>query len=110
MVEKRTNVRVNPPEGSIVINQMNQKKIGRIVDISANGFLLAGRENINAGMIFQLELVVPGIKNAYFEVGAECIWADLQTSGLTFAGFQIIDVSTEDQETLDTMIQQLIAH
>lgn len=106
MVEKRTNVRVTPPEGSTVINQMNEVEIGRLVDISASGFLLAGRQNINAGMIFQLELVLPGKKNAHLEVGAECIWSDLQTSGLTFAGFQIIDISTDDQETLNAIIQQ----
>jgi len=107
MIEKRENIRVNPAEGSLVVNQLNQVKLGRIIDISADGFLLAGREKIKDGMIFQLELVIVGHKNAHIKVGAECIWADLQTSGLTFAGFQIIDISTDDQNSLDVIIEQL---
>ena len=110
MVEKRENARVNPPEGSLVVNQLNQAKVGRIIDISASGFLLAGREKINEGMIVQLELVIVGHKNAHINVGAECVWADLQTSGLTFAGFQIIDISTEDINSLNNIIEQLTTH
>lgn len=111
MVEKRVSVRVNPPEGSYVVNQLTGQKIGRIIDVSATGLLLAGRaDNIKSGMIFQLELVVPTKKNAHINVGAECIWDDLQTSGLTFAGFHIIDISAEDKALLKSMIQQLITH
>ncbi len=109
MVEKRVNNRVNPPEGSLVVNQLNQVKVGRIIDISASGFLLAGREKIKEGMIFQLELLIIGHKNAHIKVGAECVWADLQTSGLTFAGFQIIDISTKDSDSLNVIIEQLTA-
>lgn len=107
MVEQRENIRVNPPEGSLVINQMNDSKVGRVIDISSNGFLLAGREKIKEGMIFQLQLMIEGHKNAHINVGAECVWADLQTSGLTFAGFQIIDISTKDQDALNAIIEQL---
>ncbi len=109
MVEKRVSTRVNPEEGSLVVNQLNQAKVGRIIDISDSGFLLAGREKINEGMIFQLELVIVGYKNAHINVGAECVWADLQTSGLTFAGFQIIDISIEDKNSLNSIIEQIIA-
>ncbi len=107
MYEKRENIRVSPPEGSLVVNQLNQAKVGRIVDISASGFLLAGREIIKPGMIFQLELIIADSNNIHINVGAECIWADLQTSGLIFGGFQIIDISTEDQTTLISFIEQL---
>lgn len=110
MVEKRESIRVNPPEGSFVTNQLNQKKIARIVDISESGFLLVGRNKIKSGMIFQLEVVIAGMKNAHLAVGAECIWADLQTSGITFAGFHIIDISADNQAKLNEVIEQLTAH
>ncbi len=109
MAEKRVSVRVNPPKGSLVVNQLNEAKMGRIIDISSSGFLLAGREIVNEGMIFQLELLIVGHKNAHISVGAECVWADLQTSGLTFAGFQIIDISTKGQADLGMIIEQLKA-
>ena len=107
MVEQRLSVRVNSPEGSLVINQLNQSKIGRIIDISASGFLLAGREKMKEGMIFQLELIIMGYKSTHINVGAECVWADLQTSGLTFAGFQIIDISAKGQDDLSAIIELL---
>ncbi|MGJ8663414.1 MAG: PilZ domain-containing protein [Marinicella sp.] len=110
MIEKRESVRVNPPEGSLVVNQLTQTKVGRIIDISSSGFLLAGREKIKSGMIFQLELVIIGANNTHVNVGAECIWADLQTSGLTFGGFQIIDITDKDQTTLEEIIEQLATH
>ncbi len=110
MVEKRANTRVTPPEGSTVINQVNATKMGRIVDLSASGFLLAGRVKINSGMIFQLVLALSENKDAHIKVGAECIWSDLQTSGLTFAGFQIIDIAAEDYERLSKIIEQLTAN
>jgi len=110
MVEKRVNQRVNPPQGSLVVNQLNQSKVGRIIDISASGFLLAGREKINEGMIFQLELIIAGQQNAHINVGAECVWADRQTSGLVFAGFQIIDISDKDSQSLEVIIGQLTKH
>lgn len=110
MVEKRENIRVNPPEGSSAVNQMNQATVGRLIDISANGFLIAGREKIKEGMIFQLQLIIKGQENAHIDVGAECVWADLQTSGLTFAGFHVIDISAQGQEQLDAVIQQLTAN
>ena len=110
MIEKRASLRVNPPEGSFAINQMNQIKIGRIIDISATGFLLAGREKINSGMIFQLELLIVGQKNAQINVGAECVWVDLQTSGLSIAGFHIIDISAQDNHNLDAIIAQLTGY
>ncbi len=110
MIEKRASLRVNPPEGSLAINQMNQVKIGRIIDISATGFLLAGREKINSGMIFQLELLIVGQKNAQINVGAECVWVDLQTSGLSIAGFHIIDISAQDNHNLDAIIAQLTGY
>ena len=110
MYEKRENTRVNPPEGSLAVNQLSQARIGRLIDISASGFLLAGRVGMNPGMIFQLELVLTADPEIYIKVGAECIWSDLQTSGLTFGGFQIIDISDADQTTLNDFIEQLAVH
>ncbi|MFC3192990.1 PilZ domain-containing protein [Marinicella sediminis] len=107
MVEKREYKRVNPPEGSTVVNQINNKLLGKVVDISAGGFLLAGREKYSAGMIFQLNLELALRPKRVFSVGAECIWNDPQTSGLTFGGFQIIDISDEDMADLLGVIEQL---
>jgi Tfp pilus assembly protein PilZ len=107
MVEKREFKRVNPPEGSVVMNQINGKQLGKVVDISAGGFLLAGREKYSAGMIFQLNLELATRPKKIFSVGAECIWCDPQTSGLTFGGFQIIDISEDDLNILLGVIEQL---
>ncbi|TDR20610.1 PilZ domain-containing protein [Marinicella litoralis] len=107
MTEKRINKRVNPPDGSIVVNQINGKVLGKIIDVSAGGFLLAGREKYSAGMIFQLNLILEVNPQVSLSVGAECIWSDPQTSGLTFGGFQIIDISGQDNQTLNDIIDQI---
>lgn len=107
MVEKRQNKRVHPPEGSVVINQIENKVLGKVVDVSAGGFLLAGREKFSAGMIFQLNLVLAMKKKVSISIGAECIWADPQTSGLTFGGFQLIDIAQQDLEILESIIDDL---
>jgi len=107
MTEKRINKRVNPPDGSAVVNQINGKVLGKLVDVSAGGFLLAGRERYSAGMIFQLNLVLELEESVSLSVGAECIWSDPQTSGLTFGGFQIIDVSEQDNQHLHDIIDQI---
>ncbi len=107
MTEKRENKRVNPPDGSNVVNQINGKLLGKIVDVSVGGFLLAGREMYSAGMIFQLDLILHLDTKVRLSVGAECIWSDPQTSGLTFGGFQIIDISDQDYEKLQNVIDQI---
>ncbi len=107
MTEKRVNKRVNPPDGSVVINQITGKVLGKVIDVSAGGFLLAGREKYSAGMIFQLDLLLETNPQISMSVGAECIWSDPQTSGLTFGGFQIIDISAQDNNTLHEVIEKL---
>ncbi len=107
MVEKRLNKRVHPPKGSVVVNQLGDSVLGKVVDISAGGFLLAGREKFCTGMIFQLSLILSMENEVKLSVGAECIWSDPQTSGLTFGGFQIIDISDSDFDQLNAAIKQL---
>jgi hypothetical protein len=109
MVEKRAHIRVYPATGSQVVNVMTEKNIGRVVDISENGFLLSSRESIKPGMILQLSVTLKELAPKAIEMGAECIWSDHQDSGLTFAGFQIIDMNEADEALLSTIVQQLTA-
>jgi len=107
MVEKRAHIRVHPATGSLVSNVMTDKKIGRVVDISINGFLLSTREVVKPGMILQLSVELKELAPKAIEMGAECIWSDHQDSGLSFAGFQIIDMSETDEQLLATVVQKL---
>jgi hypothetical protein len=107
MVEKRAYIRVYPATGSQVANVMTDVVIGRVVDMSENGFLLSTREVVKPGMILQLSIKLKELAPKIIELGAECIWSDHQDSGLTFAGFQIIDISRADQQLLATAVQQL---
>lgn len=107
MVEKRLNKRVHPPEGSVVVNQLEGHVLGKVIDISKGGFLLAGREKFCSGMIFQLTLTLAIEPAVSVSVGAECIWSDPQASGLTFGGFQIIDISDQDFDKLKSVIKSL---
>ncbi len=107
MVEKRAHIRVYPATGSQVTNVLTEQNIGRVVDISQNGFLLSSRKAVKPGMILQLSVELKELAPKTIEMGAECIWSDHQDSGLTFAGFQIIDISKADEQLLTTVVQQL---
>ncbi len=107
MVDKRAHVRVHPAAGSQVVNTMTDQTLGRVVDISVNGFLLICREQIKPGKIFQLMLQLKELDGQSITLGAECIWSDHQESGLTFAGFQIIDIADSESKLLNTLIEQL---
>lgn len=109
MVEKRAHIRVHPATGSEVANMMTDEVMGRVVDMSENGLLLSTRASVKPGMILQLAVKLRELAPKTMTLGAECIWSDHQDSGLTFAGFQIIDISDADAQLLTTVVQQLAA-
>jgi len=106
--ENRRSTRVNPPIGSVIINQMNDENLGSVVNISATGFLLASRRKVEEGQIFQVSLIIPHVELHKVSIGVECLWSESQKSGLIFGGFHIIDISEHDEQAMKKIIQQLI--
>ena len=81
-------------------------KLGKILNISSDGLLVACNNKIEIGEMFQTEwqFEARGMKN--ISVGLECLWAESQYTNVCLCGFFIIDISEPDQLILDRIIAQ----
>ncbi|MCF6301456.1 MAG: PilZ domain-containing protein [Proteobacteria bacterium] len=98
---KRNAERISPFERIKVLNLINDTIIGQIVNISQTGLMLASRSQIFDKQILQTYFNIGGKP---ILVGLECSWSDQQKSGMTIAGFLIIDISTKDKQILKQYI------
>lgn len=79
----------------------SSERLGRLADLSREGFMLFCEAPIEADSLLQFRLVpakpVAGIESV--TLGADCLWSrEGAQSQHGWAGFQIIDI-TEDQAT-----------
>lgn len=92
-----------------VIDAMTGVALGRMVNISEEGFMLFGNGKIKADHLYQL--ILSDERNASNEnqalrisLGAECLWINDSGSGdLNWAGFRIIDIGGDDLEKLSAL-------
>lgn len=97
--------------GSMSVTDINRDRvIGQLVDISIDGLMLLGDAplTINGMYQFDIELPEPVNGNSVLHLGAECLWCrNAEDPDHYWAGFHLIDISPEDQATLDTLISLL---
>ncbi len=98
---RRNTDRISPSERIKVLNLVNDEIIGQIINISSTGLMLASRSKIIDKQILQTYFNVSGQP---ILVGLECSWSDQQKSGMTIAGFLIIDISEKDKQILKQYI------
>lgn len=99
--EKKRAKRVNPKERIDVVNFIGGDVLAQIVNLSESGMMLASRQKFTDDQMFQTLLVVEGHE---LSVGLECVWSETQESGMTFGGFMIIDISSNDHARLQHYI------
>lgn len=85
------------------------ERLGRVVDLSDDGFMLFGNAPHKADVVLECRLVsgqvIEGISEVRF--GADCLWSRPGADGQhCWAGFHIIDMA-EDQAAA---LQVLLAH
>jgi hypothetical protein len=99
------------PDFEVEVHDLNSgQRLGRLVDLSAEGFMLFSEVAIEVDSVMQFRLLpaleTPGIKA--IELGAECLWSrpggDNQHC---WAGFQIIDISDAEADALQVLLDQL---
>ncbi len=107
-VEQRRKTRISLPEPPVVYDAHSGETIGQIVNLSVDGMMLAGPVSIAPGTLHQLCIQVEQEDiHAQLLVGVESLWCqDVNNSGTCWTGFQIIDISTEHQEMLNTLIDE----
>ncbi|MCF6287915.1 MAG: PilZ domain-containing protein [Proteobacteria bacterium] len=104
--EYRKSKRVKPSATISIVDMIIGTKLGEVLNVSADGLLVASHSKIDIGEIFQTEwhFGVRGMKN--ISVGLECLWSESQYTNICLCGFFIIDISPGDQDILDRLISQ----
>jgi len=104
--EQRRHRRVTIPEHPKIYDAHSGEVIGELVNLSSDGLMAASGECICCGSVRQMRIpLIKGEKSVDVCVGAESLWCeDTNDSGTFWTGFQIIDISPEDQLTLDAIV------
>lgn len=86
------------------------QRLGRIVDLSADGFMLFSDTPQRVDSVLQCRLVcsagAPGL--AEVQLGADCLWSRPGADGQhCWAGFHIIDLAEDQARALDSLLARL---
>jgi len=93
-----------------VFDRGSGQYMGRIVDLSREGFMLLGEMALPSDSLWECrivaddELALPEVR-----LGADCLWTREGASAEHhWSGFHIIDLSPEDARALDVLLQHLL--
>lgn len=93
-----------------VFDRTNGKNLGRLLNVSMDGFKLASREDMTIRRVYEVSMILPeplaGSNTLSFD--AEPIWcqpAD-DTPGEYRVGFRIVNISQNDSKVLAKMIEK----
>lgn len=104
--EQRSKPRVTIPDHPQILDAHSDSVLGQLVNLSGDGLMLVSSRCIERGIICQVR--IPLIKAGHkveIVAGAESLWCeDANDSGSYWTGFQIIDISAEDQEILNAVV------
>jgi hypothetical protein len=99
MQELRNSPRKVADQILLVSDQITGTPIGRVVNISAEGFMLLSEEPVITGSIYQLNLTEPQCtkKENPIRFSAEAVWsAEASQPDSYWSGFHIIDIDSAD--------------
>ena len=93
-----------------VFDYHNGECLGRVVDLSADGFMLFSETPVSADSVWDLRLrsaqPVAGISEV--PLGADCLWSRPGADGQhCWSGFHIIDLADDQSAALDVLLRHL---
>lgn len=105
-LEQRRKNRVTIPEHPQILDAHSGKVLGELVNLSSDGLMAVSPDGIACGTVCQMRIpLVQGGSKVEILIGAESLWCnDANDSGSYWTGFQIIDISPEHQEILNTVV------
>jgi hypothetical protein len=86
------------------------QRLGRIVDLSADGFMLFSDTLLAADQLMECRLVTEQEIDGVYQVtlGADCLWSRPGADGQhCWAGFHIIDLADDQAVALETLLKHL---
>jgi hypothetical protein len=110
MEERRQHSRHGTELHLEVFDLNSGQRLGRIVDLSADGFMLFSDTPHTPDAVLQCRLVCAGGGEALQEVrlGADCLWSRPGADGQhCWAGFHIIDLAEDQARALEILLARL---
>lgn len=114
MVNRRS-VRKRSTEVILVNNAMTGETLGRVGNLSSDGMMLIGPAALGDDCLYQVQFQLRDQHHVpqRLEVGIQCLWSEAARTERTYwAGCKIIDISKNEQRTLDQWLEraEAIAH
>ncbi len=104
---RRQQQRVELHKPISVININTHKKMGALVNITTEGFMLMSDTLIESNRIYSVSLQLPDAMSGHKQVdlGTDCLWSRVEVADKRYwAGFQIIDASRSALDRIEALI------
>ena len=108
--ERRLHSRHNAEVQLEVFDLHTGQRLGRVVDLSADGFMLFSDTPLAADELVECRLVSEQPVEGVCEItlGADCLWSRPGADGLhCWAGFHIIDLAEDQAAALEILLKHL---
>ena len=104
---RRRSKRRNPDHVIHVTNAMTGGSVGRIGNLSIDGLMVIGNTPLHDDALYQFSFQLPDDagKPHTVELGVHEQWGETAASGQHWAGFRIIDISSQDYDLVDRWIE-----
>lgn len=93
-----------------VLDLHSGTRLGRVVDLSADGFMLVSDMPLEADSVWECRLVLGEPLGTIHEIrlGADCLWSRPGANGQHgWSGFHIIDLADDQAEALAVVLQHI---
>lgn len=108
--DKRSQVRIPVDEEIFVRDTVTSLEMGTLANIHDEGFMVISDGGLKEDYLYQVVLDLGGDKGE-INLGAECLWiSETGTGDQVWAGFQIMDVSEEGRQQIDSLLSQYGEH
>jgi len=104
--EQRRTRRVTIPGHPQILDANSGNVLGQLVNLSVDGLMSVSPRGIDGATVYQVRIaLLVGDQSVEIQLGIESLWCeDANESGAYWTGFQIIDVSPEHQEILNSVV------
>jgi len=107
--ENRKSPRIEIDQPIQVRDLAQDMALGNLVNLSNSGLMILTTHQIPISHVFQLEMQLSFSDNSEKKIifGAESLWSqETSIPEHEWVGFHVIDISDEDQQILDRMIEE----
>ncbi|WP_313518908.1 PilZ domain-containing protein [Pseudomonas sp.] len=106
--ERRQHDRYRTTLNLEVFDRYGGQRLGRIVDLSRDGFMLVTEQLLAADSVWECRLTSGSGEVREVLFGADCLWSRPGTDEHHgWAGFHIIDIGEDQAVLLDSLLQGL---